>query len=205
VNSGCAGGGCLFNFEDAAWQPSTSYAVGQQVLALSTFNHKLFTQVVIQAGTSGTSTPAWTDTAGALILTDGTVHWINQGAPSASSLAVWQAGQTFIGVIRIIDSNGNVEVSIAPGTTGGSTPVWSTTPGGTTIDGRVTWTNAGFFGSFVYASAGGTSGLIIDNTVGSGTLAGGSQVYFSTLSNQTCGSSTTPGGCAVQASQSELQ
>jgi hypothetical protein len=45
--------------------------------------------------------------------------------------------------------------------------------------------------------------LIIDNTVG--TLAGTSQVYFSTLSNQTCGTSPTPGGCAVQASQSDLQ
>ena len=55
---------------------------------------------------------------------------------------------------------------------------------------------------------GGTSGVIIDNTVGSGTLAGASQVYFSTLSNQACvGNGSTgsgSGGCAVQASQAGL-
>jgi hypothetical protein len=205
VNSGCASGGCLFNFEAAAWQPTTSYAVGQQILALSPVDHKLFTQVVIHGGTSGTTAPHWPDTGGAT-RTDGTVLWINQGPPSAANLAVWQAGHTFTSAGTIIDSNGNVEiVSNPPGTTGSMTPVWNTTPGGTTDDGSVIWTNAGLFGTFAYAAAGGTSGLIIDNTVGSGTLAGGSQVYFSTLSNQTCGSSTTPGGCAVQASQSDLQ
>jgi hypothetical protein len=206
VNSGCAGGGCLFNFEDAAWQPQTAYAVGQQVLALSTENHKLFIFVVTQAGTSGATTPHWTDTAGATINNDGTVHWIDQGAPSAANLTVWMANVTYMAADpRIIDSNGNVEVvtSLHGGTTGMTRPTWSTTPGGTTPDGTVTWTNAGLFGTFVYSSAGGTSGLIIDNTVG--TLAGASQVYFSTLSNQTCGTSPAPGGCAVQASQSELK
>src|SRR5580700_7281965 len=203
VNSGCAGGGCLFNFEDAAWQSHTAYAVGQQVLALGS-NHKLFTFVATLGGTSGATTPHWTDTAGSTITNDGTVHWINQGAPSAANLAVWLASQTFVSADpRIIDSNGNVEVVTTAGTTGTMTPVWSTAPGATTPDGSVTWTNAGLFGTFVYPSAGGTSGLIIDNTVG--TLAGTSQVYFSTLSNQTCGTSPTPGGCAVQASQSDLQ
>jgi hypothetical protein len=44
---------------------------------------------------------------------------------------------------------------------------------------------------------------VIDNTVTPGTLDT-SQVYFSTLSNQVCGTSGT-GGCAIQASQSALQ
>jgi hypothetical protein len=34
---------------------------------------------------------------------------------------------------------------------------------------------------------------------------GGSQVYFSTLTDQTCTTSGGTGGCAVQASQSGLQ
>ena len=55
------------------------------------------------------------------------------------------------------------------------------------------------------AAAGGTSGIIIDNTVGSGTLAGASEVYYSTQSNQTCATSGGTGGCAVQASQSALE
>jgi hypothetical protein len=53
------------------------------------------------------------------------------------------------------------------------------------------------------AVAGGSSGIIIDNI---STAAGASQIYFSSLSNQTCaGNGTTgngTGGCAVQASQS---
>ena len=50
------------------------------------------------------------------------------------------------------------------------------------------------------AAAGGTSGIIIDNTVGS---AGASQIYFSPLANQACATGGT-GGCAVQASQAAL-
>lgn len=53
--------------------------------------------------------------------------------------------------------------------------------------------------------AGGSSGIVIDNS-GSGT--GESQIYFTTLSSQSCaGNGTTgsgTGGCAVQASQSGL-
>jgi hypothetical protein len=65
----------------------------------------------------------------------------------------------------------------------------------------VTWKNLGANGTAALAAAGGTSGIIIDNTVSGG---GASQVYFSTLSNQPCGTSGA-GGCAVQASQSALQ
>jgi hypothetical protein len=56
------------------------------------------------------------------------------------------------------------------------------------------------------AVAGGASGIVVDNSVGSGTLTGASQIYFSPLSAGTC--TTTGGhgigGCAVQASQSAL-
>jgi hypothetical protein len=54
-------------------------------------------------------------------------------------------------------------------------------------------------------AAGGTSGIIIDNT---STSTGASQVYFSTLSSQSCvgngSAGIGAGGCAVQASQSAL-
>jgi len=45
--------------------------------------------------------------------------------------------------------------------------------------------------------AGGTSGIVVDNGA-----PGASNVYFSTLLNQTCTTSGGTGGCAVQASQS---
>jgi hypothetical protein len=46
-----------------------------------------------------------------------------------------------------------------------------------------------------------TGGFIIDNSVGSGTLAGASQIYFLTLADTTCGNGVV-GRCATQASQS---
>jgi hypothetical protein len=53
--------------------------------------------------------------------------------------------------------------------------------------------------------AGGSSGIVIDN---SGSATGESQIYYTTLSSQSCnGNGTTgsgTGGCAVQASQSGL-
>jgi hypothetical protein len=107
----------------------------------------------------------------------------------------------------ILDPNNNLELvttSNGLGNSGGSTPAWNTTVGGTTGDAALTWTNMGVNPTNAFQSSGGTSGISFDNTVGSGTLAGASQVYFSTLGNQTCGTSGT-GGCAVQASQSALQ
>jgi hypothetical protein len=56
-------------------------------------------------------------------------------------------------------------------------------------------------------ATGGSSGIVIDNTVAPGTIHT-SQTYFSTLSNQSCaGNGSTgsgTGGCAVQASQAAL-
>jgi hypothetical protein len=45
--------------------------------------------------------------------------------------------------------------------------------------------------------AGGTSAIIIDNTV-----AAGSNIYYTTLANQLCTTSGTTGGCGIQISQS---
>ena len=86
----------------------------------------------------------------------------------------------------------------------GTHPVWSTTINGATTDGGVRWRNLGHVATQSLVTTGGTSGVIIDNTVGSGTMAGASQIYFSTLGNQTCTTSGGTGGCAVQASQGGL-
>jgi hypothetical protein len=53
------------------------------------------------------------------------------------------------------------------------------------------------------ATVGGSSGIVIDNTASS--PAGASQIYFSTLGNQTCTTSGGAGRCAIQASQAGLQ
>jgi hypothetical protein len=200
TSSGCSAGGCLFNFKDTPWKKSTAYTVGQEVL-----DSHFQIQVVSTAGTSGAAAPGWATIPGRST-TDGTVHWLDQGLQSAVTLATWIPSHPYSLHAKILDGNKNVEFVTTAGTSGTTVPTFSTTAGGVTSDGTgaLKWTNLGALGTAALPAAGGTSGIIIDNTVGSGTQAGASQVYFSTLGNQACGTSGT-GGCAVQASQPALQ
>jgi hypothetical protein len=190
-------GGCVFNFKDTPWQPSTAYAVGQEIL-----DSHFQIQVVTVAGTSGTSAPTWSTTAGDLTPVDGTVVWLDQGVQSASTPA-WAPNTAYFTNKTIVDGNGNIELVTIAGTSGTSSPAFSSTPGVLTLDAPpLTWMNVGPIATAALPEAGGTSGIIIDNIVGSGTLAGASEIYFSTLGGG-CGTGTD--GCAVQASQSGLQ
>src|ERR1700733_4430751 len=198
MSSGCVGGGCVMNFEDTPWLASTHYAVGQKIVD-SNFD----VQVVDVAGVSGTAVSSWNTTLGGATA-DGTVQWLDQGTVSAVTPAAWIASHAYTNGMLILSSNGNLQLVTTTGTSGSLPPTWSTTPGTTTVDNTVTWTNLGVIATSALATAGGASGIVIDNTVGSGTLAGASQIYFSSLSDQPCGSFGT-GGCAVQASQSALE
>jgi hypothetical protein len=199
----CNGKGCAISFIDAPWQASTPYQVGQEILVLRTQNNTLYVNVVTVAGTTAAAAPAtWPAQVGA-VTTSGSVTFLNQGATDVAQFSQWSKNHAYALHGRIVDSNGNVEVVSTAGTSGPAAPIWKTTAGANTTDGTVTWVNAGVLPSAALASAGGTSGIIIDNFVN--TLAGASQVYFSTLSNQTCSTSGTTGGCAMQASQSTLK
>jgi hypothetical protein len=134
------------------------------------------------------------------------VTWLDQGSISTTTPGAWVKNHRYGRGSGILDPNGNIEVvTSATGFSGGTIPTFGAAPGATTADGAITWTNLGAIATAALPSAGGSSGIIIDNTVVSGTLAGTSQVYFSTLTNQaTCGTSSSV-GCAVQASQSALK
>ena len=54
---------------------------------------------------------------------------------------VWAPGFAFTAGTILIDLNGNAQQVTTAGTSGKSTPKWSTVVGGTTSDGTVTWTN----------------------------------------------------------------
>jgi hypothetical protein len=199
ISVGCSAGGCIFNFKDTPWLPATTYAVGQEVL-----DSRLRIEVVTVGGISGGTTPAWSATIGGTT-SDGGVTWLDQGPVTAVPYASWTATHNYTKGNPILDPNGNIELVTSSGTrtSGGTRPTFNTTPGGTTSDGTggLVWTNVGAIATAAITEDGGTSGIIWDNTVGTGTLAGASQVYFSTLSGG-CGAGTD--GCAVQASQSAL-
>ncbi len=196
--------GCAVNFVSLPWAASTSYSVGQEVLIRRTANDTNYVNVAITGGKTGTATPTWPSVVGRQT-TDGTVIWMNQGASSVAALAAWAASNTYAAPSRIVDSNGNVEITTGGGTSGTAAPTWALTAGAATTDNTVTWINAGPYASSAQPSDGGVSGIILDNVVASGTKAGASQVYFSTLGNQTCATSGGKGGCAIQASQSALK
>jgi hypothetical protein len=199
----CGGAGCLMNFKDTPWQPSTAYTLGQEVV-----DSNFQVQMVSTAGTSGSSAPTWSTGVGGTT-TDGSgptaVKWLNLGVTTAATPVAWVANHAYTVGNFIEDSNFNIQVVTTTAgnrKSGGAEPTWSTNVGQITADLHVTWTNAGPAPGAL-AAAGGTSGVIFDNTVETG--VSGSQIYFSTQGNQaTCGTATDV-GCAVQASQSALK
>jgi hypothetical protein len=206
--TGCTTG-CAISFVDLPWLANTGFKVGQEILVRRTNNNTMYINVAIVGGVSGSITePAWPAALGTQTNDGGAtgVTWLNQGTTSAVPIAGWATGHVYAGPSRILDTNGNVEITTAGGTSGGTQPTWPTLAGTVTPgDGTVTWINAGVWPVHSLASAGGVSGITFDNTVGSGTEAGASQIYFSNLTNQTCTTSATNGGCAIQASQSALK
>ncbi len=205
VSSPCGGGGCILSFVSGPWKPTHVYVVGEQILS-----PQMHVETVMTAGTSAIALnqPAWS-TQIATTLSDGpnTLVWIDQGALT-SPFTTWVASNNFaIPLVKILDPNGNVQALTTTGTSGLAQPAWSTTIGAITADNTAAWTNVGALGTAALPVAGGTSEIIIDNVLGTATVPGDSEVYFTTLTNQTtnCGSVATPSGCAVQASQTGLQ
>jgi len=196
----CSSGGCVMNFVDKSWMPRTNYAVGEEVL-----DSHFQIQVVRVGGMSKAGAhPTWSVAVDGST-NDGTVRWTNQG-PLVAAYATWTPSHAYALDEEIVDSNGNIEaVTSAGNSKAGSHPTWNTAINGLTNEGAglVRWHNVGAIATASLAAAGGSSGMIMDNVATS--PAGTSQVYFSTLSNQTCTTSGGTGGCAVQASQSALQ
>jgi hypothetical protein len=204
TSAACAAGGCMYSSKVAQWQPNTLYAAGQEIL-----DTHFQTQVVETGGTSGATVPTWSITVGGTTTGDGGVTWLDQGVV-ATTIAEpdWEPTTTYSVGNVIVDSNNQIEIcitTIGSGKSGGTRPAWKTVPGQTTTEPNVHWENLGISGIAALAAAGGTSGIIVDNTVATGTEKGASQVYFTTLGSQTCTTSGGTGGCAVQASQSALR
>lgn len=190
-----SGGGCVLNLVSNTWQASKAFAVGQAIL--DRFNN---IQVVAVAGMSGVSPPSWQTTCG-VETPDNGVTWVNI---TPFAVLAWQANTFWSVGFPIHDSNQNIECALNNGPTiesGATPPTWNTTIGGITNDFTQQWRNGGPLTTHALSASGGTSGIIIDNSVAPGAL-GTSEVYFSTLGTGNCGAGN---GCAIQASQAALQ
>ena len=76
--------------------------------------------------------------------TDGDMIWVCQGPKGwagGTNYTAWTVGAVTFGVVE--DTNGNMQVCIETGTSGGSAPTWGTGYGTTTIDGTITWACVG--------------------------------------------------------------
>jgi hypothetical protein len=200
LGSNCSSLGCVFGFKITPRLSSTAYAVGQTVL-----DNNFQIQVVTSAGTSGASAPTWSTTVGGST-TDGGVKWFNQGTYNAS-IAPWVANTGYLVGNEVLDSNGKVQQCTKAGTSNATAPTWTAGAGGNTAESGngPHWVNLGSIAIANAFASGGASGIILDNTLPSTTLAGASQIYFSTQANQNCATSGGNGGCAVQVSQAALQ
>lgn len=131
------------------WQPTTNYAVADVLLDSNGFiQFNEITSAVSGSTLPKFQTPAQAIGGGGGGVLDGTAFWFPaqwMGNPSQSvgSPAPWKATTSTNGTSVIVDSNGNLQFSTTPGTTGGAAPTFNTTYGGTTNDGSVVWTNYG--------------------------------------------------------------
>ena len=152
------------------WQPSHTYkqfhgynlftsndltnsVVVEPAGVLATYNPitNSFSQTIFcHASTTGGTTPAtetnpfFAPTKGGLT-DDNQLRWNNLGSatwPALTPVVAWQPNSKIFSAIK--DSNGNIQVCIATGTTSSSAPTWATQYGATTTDGSsVVWTNVG--------------------------------------------------------------
>jgi len=124
------------NSGPSSWKANTRFPVGQCIRD-SNGNLQSVASITKQ-GMTGAMPPPWSTTA-MQATADGQVTWvlIQPGA--------WQPGQVYNLGQFVLDSNGNVQRVSATraSTTAGAPPSWSATLGMTTIDGQVTWVNAG--------------------------------------------------------------
>lgn len=93
---------------------------------------------------------AWTTSNSAtfncVVDTDGNLQVCTTSGTSGASLPwhSWQASHAYVTLVTIVDTNGYKQTVTTAGTSGSPLhPVWNTTPGGTTVDNTVTWTNQG--------------------------------------------------------------
>lgn len=126
----------------STWQPSTAYkAATASTPADFVIDSNGIVQVVLTAGTSGKTTPAWnTNFAGSTPDPNAAgVTWINNGQWA------WQPNTPYVAGQFVIDPQGFIQTVTTPGTSAAAPPAWLQPEplGQTRTDDGVTWQAAG--------------------------------------------------------------
>jgi hypothetical protein len=117
----------------STWQASGPYSARQFVI-----DGNGTIQVILTAGTSGTTSPSWnTNFAGTT--TDGTITWMNNGQWS------WQPNTAYSKGQFVVDPTGFMQVVATPGTSAASPPNWfqPPVPGQSTTNDGIIWQAGG--------------------------------------------------------------
>ena len=158
----------------AAWATGTSYALGDVIQATFTYyitigwvkggdDEYYDEQEAVTAtamykctagGTSGTTTPEWTNGLGTTVTESTGVQWTNVGAATN-----WMASATLSLATSVLDSNYNIQTVQVLGESGAAAPTWAATLGTFTTDNTTNWLNGGPYskantGAWVYGYSG---------------------------------------------------
>lgn len=112
----------------ASWESDTPYTAGQLL-----FDTQGNIQQVQAAGISGDSAPSWSSTLGQTTQ-DSSVTWTCLGHSAWAANTSYSAGQA------IVDSNGEIQLVLTPGTSGATQPQWEK-DNAITQETSVLWTN----------------------------------------------------------------
>jgi hypothetical protein len=115
-----------------------AWATGTKALGAMCIDSNNNIQLCTTAGAAGATQPTNWATAVGLTTTDSAATWTMVG-PSW----IWAASTAVIPDQQVRDSNNNIQQCIFPGTTGVTTPTWSTLYGAPTQDGGAIWMNLG--------------------------------------------------------------
>jgi hypothetical protein len=125
-------------------------------------------------------------TTGVIQVATNVIKPLTSGAATCSPVTeIYNTATSTDWIFLSVTANGNQTGTVCSGTPGACLYNFN-------INATPTAATAGI------ATAGGSSGIVIDNT---SSAAGASQIYYSPLGSQACGTGGT-GGCAVQAAQS---
>jgi hypothetical protein len=126
------------------WVAGTAYALGALTLQSVNGTNTLF--ICVQAGTSASAAPNWGAGYGNQVA-DGTVLWQNAGTPWSA----WAASALVASLPSVVDGGGDLEAPTNSGAAGATAPTWAIVTGAYTVDGAITWVNAGYLAAAMTA------------------------------------------------------